>query len=888
MKRILLASILAFLFAATPLYAGGDPPKGFESLFNGKDLAGWKSTGDMKVWGAENGVIYCAGGGGGWLMTEQEYGDFELRLEYKMPLKGNSGVGIRAPLKGDPAYQGMEIQLIDDVNWGKLEKWQHTGAIYNVVPPKTIHNKEIGEWNDIKITALGSRITVVHNGETLVDADLDDYIIEHSKKHPGILREKGHVGFQSYNKRVEFRNIYLKPLERRLAAPKHYNRKYHPWTPPTGKDAWETRKPILREQLLVSQGLWPMPEKAPLNAVVHGKIERDGYTVEKVFFVSHSGHYVTGNLYRPTGKTGKLPAVLYTHGHWQDARLSTANSWESKKNNKGDKETGAEATENSSKYFHQAGCAMLARLGCVVFHYDMVGNSDSKQIVHRQGFTDVDAQLRLQTFMNLQTWNSVRSVDFLLSLPEVDPNRIGITGASGGGTQSFVLAAVDERVAASFPAVMVSTNMQGGCICENCAYLRVGTTNIELSALIAPRPLGMTGANDWTKEIETKGLPELKTIYKMYGAEDKVMAKYLSFPHNYNQVSREVMYNFFNKHLGFGQTAAIVEKPFTPVPPNELSVYDEKHPLPKDATNAQGLKRNLTMAQEKQLESLLPKDAASLTKFQKIEHAALRAMMADQLPAASDVEEVFSGERMEKDGVVTREIVLSRKGQGERVKALIVHGNDFDGRGIVWVHPDGIASVWKNGKLAPAARAILDKGSALMAVETFRTGDGAKERPTTNMKIGNLAYAGYFYGYNRALVAERVHDILTAVAHARSNDRVKSLHLVGFEKAGPWVVLARGLCGDAVERTAADLNKFRFEQVKDFDDEMMLPGALKYGGLVTLAGVIAPNELYLHNAKGTGSAAFLQAAYEAAAQSKRLQRHEEKTDAVAVVNWLLR
>jgi hypothetical protein len=101
-------------------------------------------------------------------------------------------------------------------------------------------------------------------------------------------------------------------------------------------------------------------------------------------------------------------------------------------------------------------------------------------------------------------------------------------------------------------------------------------------------------------------------------------------------------------------------------------------------------------------------------------------------------------------------------------------------------------------------------------------------------------------------------------------------------------VLARGLCGDNVDRTAADLNGFRFEQVKDFDHEMMLPGALKYGGLVTLAGTIAPHELYLHNAKGAGSAAFLQAAYESAGQAKRLQRHDEKSDAVAVVNWLLR
>jgi hypothetical protein len=129
---------------------------------------------------------------------------------------------------------------------------------------------------------------------------------------------------------------------------------------------------------------------------------------------------------------------------------------------------------------------------------------------------------------------------------------------------------------------------------------------------------------------------------------------------------------------------------------------------------------------------------------------------------------------------------------------------------------------------------------------------------------------------------------LSAVAFAKSDADIKTIDLVGFEKAGPWVVLARGLCGDAVARTAADLNGFRFEQVKDFDDEMMLPGALKYGGLMTLAGVIAPNELYLHNAKGSGPAAHLLAAYRVTGQGNKLQQHDAKSDSAAVVGWLLR
>jgi hypothetical protein len=215
MKRLCIPMAILAAFGLSSAVTGGGadkPPEGFVSLFNGKDLTGWKATGKMEVWGAEKGVIYVSGGGGGWLLTDKEYGDYELRLEYKMSKRSNSGVALRTPFVGDPAYKGMEIQLIDDLNWKGLQNWQNTGAIYNVVPPKKIANKDIGEWNAMKIVAKGRKITVVNNGEVLVDADLDDYVKEHAEKHPGILREKGHVGFQSHDNRVEFKNIYLKPL----------------------------------------------------------------------------------------------------------------------------------------------------------------------------------------------------------------------------------------------------------------------------------------------------------------------------------------------------------------------------------------------------------------------------------------------------------------------------------------------------------------------------------------------------------------------------------------------------------------------------------------------------------------------------------------------------
>jgi hypothetical protein len=194
---------------------GGEAPEGFTPLLNGKTLEGWvvNKGGNMDRWGAEDGLIFTKGGGGGWLMTEKEYGDFELRLEYKVPEKGNSGVGLRSPLEGDPAYVGMEIQILDDPNYKGLRPAQHTGSIYDVVAAEGWDKAEKpqGEWNQYRIVAKGRKVTVELNGTKLVDADLDDYK-DRADRHPGLLREKGHLGLQSHDGRVEFRNLYVKPL----------------------------------------------------------------------------------------------------------------------------------------------------------------------------------------------------------------------------------------------------------------------------------------------------------------------------------------------------------------------------------------------------------------------------------------------------------------------------------------------------------------------------------------------------------------------------------------------------------------------------------------------------------------------------------------------------
>lgn len=213
------AVVLLLVIAAPTLGDEPNPPEGFKSLFNNSDLKGWKVySGDMAVWGAEKGVMYCDKKGGGWLLTEEEFGDFELRFEFRWTTEGgNSGIGLRVPRMGTPHINGMEIQLIDDENWAKVHKFelkdtQHTGSLYGVKPPSKRVNKPIGEWNAVRVVCKGRKVTVELNGTQINEVNLDDFKDAKGKEQPGILRDKGCIGFQSYNFRVEFKNVWLKPL----------------------------------------------------------------------------------------------------------------------------------------------------------------------------------------------------------------------------------------------------------------------------------------------------------------------------------------------------------------------------------------------------------------------------------------------------------------------------------------------------------------------------------------------------------------------------------------------------------------------------------------------------------------------------------------------------
>jgi hypothetical protein len=347
------------------------------------------------------------------------------------------------------------------------------------------------------------------------------------------------------------------------------------------KAQWEKRRKLLKESILKGMNLSPLPDRTPLNAVIESKRIKDGYSVENVYFESIPGYYVCGNLYRPLDNSKKYPGILCPHGHFEGDTLGAYGRF---------------------RPDMQKRCATMARMGAVVFSYNMfawggesIKQVDTAAIIEKPVSDTIWKYHDIPFALTLQTWSSMRALDFLQNLPDVDPDRIGVTGASGGGTQTFLLAVLDDRVTVSVPVVMVSCHFFGGCNCESGLPIHESedhfTNNAEIAAMFAPKPLLLVSdGDDWTKTVPALEYPFIKRTYSFYNAEDNVESAF--FPdgvHDYGYQKRIPVYHFMAKHLGLNiqevtdSTGMIDESKSVIESANELLIFSSEKPFPKNA-----------------------------------------------------------------------------------------------------------------------------------------------------------------------------------------------------------------------------------------------------------------------------------------------------------------
>jgi hypothetical protein len=344
---------------------------------------------------------------------------------------------------------------------------------------------------------------------------------------------------------------------------------------------WEARKLLLRENILKGMNLSPLPARTPLNAVIGQKRIYSGYSVENVRIESIPGFYLCGNLYRPLDETKKYPAILCPHGHFVGDSLG---AW-----GRFDPDV-------------QKRCATFARMGAVAFSYSMFGwggesswQLDTTAIIENPDTAFIYDKHSIPLALTMQTWNSMRALDFLETLESVDKSKIAITGASGGGTQTFLLAALDDRVSVSVPVVMVSCHFFGGCGCESGLPIHQSanhsTNNTEIAAMIAPKPMLMiSDGADWTKNEPTVEYPFIRRIFSFYNAENNVEnAHFPDGVHDYGYAKRIPVYKFMAKHLGLDisavtDTAGNIDESKSEYERAEsMLVFSSKNPHPANA-----------------------------------------------------------------------------------------------------------------------------------------------------------------------------------------------------------------------------------------------------------------------------------------------------------------
>lgn len=581
---------------------------------------------------------------------------------------------------------------------------------------------------------------------------------------------------------------------------------------------WEATAEGIRMRLRLGSGLFPEPEKTDLKARIFDEFQGDGFTVSKVHFEPVPGFLATGNLYRPLGE-GPFPAVVSPHGHWTPGRL-----------------------EDSDLGSVPGRCITLARMGMVTLSYDMIGYVDSKQLPHRWG-NDQEKLWGIHPFA-MQLWSGLRAVDLMASLPEVDPQRIACTGASGGGTQTFTLTALEPRICLSAPVNMISSTMQGGCLCENAPLLRLTNSNMEIGALAAPRPLLLVSTTgDWTRETPRVEYPAISSIYALYGAEERVANVHLDFPHNYNLQSREAMYRFFGEHLLGGDWQDYEEPPFEVPDEALLRVFPGEEP-PEGYLSGDALRTDLLKQAEqrraKHLGEALEDTAAASERY----HDAFTALFAAELPGRNDLS-LTRIAMEERDGYVLERWLIGRAREGDRIPALLYRSRESEAQdSVILVHGRGKAALadLREGGPGPLIRHFLEEGKMVLSLDVFLVGEyHGPEKAAKRVEKGKFSDP-----FLPTTTASRVQDILTAASFLRSRfDTTGSLDLVGLEEGGLWSLFAAAVDRD-IQNVFVDLHQQDITDDAFWEEKFFVPGIRSLGDVpaACMAGGTARFQLF--------------------------------------------
>jgi len=606
-------------------------------------------------------------------------------------------------------------------------------------------------------------------------------------------------------------------------------------TPYTDKAEWEKFADAERRRILVACGLWPMPERTPLNPKVVEVAKHDDYIVEKVCFEARPGFLVTGNLYRPVGN-GPFPGIICPHGHWTNGRF--------------------EDTELCSV---AARCITFARMGMAAFTYDMVGYNDSRQFPkawgHGGGISDTERRAQALWGIHpfaVQLWSSIRALDFMESLPYVDKNKLACTGASGGGTQTFALYTVDPRVKVSAPVNMISHTMQGGCPCENAPIIRFTASNMEIGATMAPRPMMMIAATgDWTRDTPAVEYPAIKSIYALYGAESQLESIQIDEGHNYNKLSREGVYRFFGKHLlGGDQWATFTEPDYKLEPVDALKVFPGDA-APEGYPKYEEIVAQLKNSAQAKIDAALPKDAAGLEKFRELARPAFMDAMGLAIPEAGAIRGNVNSKEDRGDYTLVRvKVVVNGKKPMALPCILFVPAKSAPTGTVVVVHDAGKAALAdvETGGPGPLAAALLAAGKSVLGVDVFLLGE--HNTPSTRSVRLNKSFPDTFLPTDTAY---RVQDVLTAAAYARSGEfKSGPVDLLGVGNAGLWCLLAGAVDSD-LHSVIVDANQFAATDDLAWAKGPYIPGIRALGGITAAAALNAPHGLAIANPDAQGA-----------------------------------